>query len=185
MVTAKFALTKEDYVTYCTYVLWDAPGRQKKRLVYYLRQLLPLAVFMLAFYYTGLFDRQPTFVLLIAALMIGTGILSVTARRSNVAREAEKIANNPDNHSVFEEVIFTATENGIQVKSEYYEELYKWKAFIRKLENKNYYYLFHNANQAVIVPKRIFYSTEHREQFDKLLVQHLSLEAEMSQALNK
>ena len=180
MVSLKYSLSKEDYVNYYTYLAWDAPGNKKKRLVYYGKQLLPIIIFLFAFYYTGLFNRPGNFILLIAGFLIATTLLSFIGVRTNTMRVAEKVAEHPENASIFLEASITVSEAGITTKNELMETKYQWKAILKKLESKNYYFLFINSLQAIVIPKRVFNSQEEKLQFEKLLSQFLSFEADVS-----
>lgn len=179
MVSVKYALTKEDYMNYYTYIMWDSPGNRRKRRLYYVKQVLPILLFLAAFYYTGLLERQSKFILLIVGFLLLTTFLSVIGIRSNTMRQAEKIANEPDNDPIFLETQLTASESGLSLADSVSQTQYQWKAVIRKLESQNYYFLFVNALQAIIIPKRVFGSPDQRQQFDRLLSQHLSFEAEV------
>lgn len=185
MVSFKYALTKEDYINYYTYVSWDAPGNKKKRLFYYGRQALTLLLFLFAFYYTGLFQRNTTFILIISGFLIGTGLLSLLGVRTNAMREAERATNDPSNVSFFINTDVVVSEVGISIKSDLKETLYKWPSIIKRLESRNYYFLFHNAVQAIIIPKRVFISTSEKAAFEKLLAQNLTLDAEVSHLLKQ
>ena len=183
MVSLKYTITKEDYVNYYTYVEWDAPANRKKRNIYYGRQIVPIILFILAFYYTGLFQRNGNFILLIAGFLVLTMFLSVTGARTRIMKRAEQIADDPGNGSLFLESTLTASESGFSLKDEMTETKYQWKAFTKKLESKNYYFLFLNSIQALIVPKRIFTNNEQQSQFEKLLGQYLSFDADVSHLL--
>jgi hypothetical protein len=183
MVSLKYSLTKEDYVNYYTYMWWDAPGKQRKRLLYYVRQLLPLLLFFIAFYYTGLLERSGRFILITFGLLLATTLLSFIGVRTNTMRQAEKITEDPENASFFLEVTAIVSETGISMKDELQETKFQWRAFTKKLESRNYYFLFINSMQALIIPKRIFNSPEEKLQFERLLTQYLSFEADVSHML--
>jgi len=101
MITLNYALTKEDYVNYYTYVTWDAPENRKKRMIYYAKQVVPIVLFLTAFYYTGLFQRNSLFIMVIAGFLLLTTLLSLMGVRSNSVRLAEKVADDPANGSIF------------------------------------------------------------------------------------
>ncbi len=178
MISLKYSLSKEDYVSFYTYVVWDAPENRKKRISYYIKQALPIVLFLAAFYYTGIFERNSKFILLILGFIFLTSILSLFGVRSNAVRAGEKVANDPNNSSFFSESLLTVSDNGIQVKDESKETNYQWSAFIRKQESQDYYFLFTSSLQGLILPKRIF-SKEEKLQFEKFLTQHLSFDAEI------
>ena len=178
MISLNYSISKEDYVNYYTYVLWDAPENRKKRITYYIKQLVPILLFILAFYYTGILERNSKFTLLILGVILVTSVLSLVGVRSNAVKRAEKITEDPNNSSIFGEMSLTISETGISIKAAFMESRYQWKSFIRKQENKDYFFLFISSIQAVIIPKRIF-NAEERAQFEKLLSQQLSFDAEL------
>lgn len=183
MLTLSYTLEKEDYVNYYAFVMWDAPENKKKRLLYYVKQVLPIFFFVWAFYYTGLFKRDSLFIFVIAGFLILTSLLSLLGVRTNMLKQAEKIANNPDNQSIFLPTILSVSESGLVFKSDIQESKYQWKAFIKKQESTRYYFLFISAIQGVIIPKRAFSNAEEKARFEKLLQHNLSFEAELGHML--
>lgn len=179
MIALNITLTREDYVTFYTYVSWDSPENRNKRIRFYVRQLIPLAVFLFAFYYTGIFRRDSTFILIFGVAMVATAVLSLMSARSTLKRQAEKVSTNPDNESIFRERQYIFSETGILIKDPLMQSTVQWAAIIRKVESQNYYILFLNGIQALILPKRAFTSQEQQQQFERLLSQQLSMEAEM------
>ncbi|MEO6668332.1 MAG: YcxB family protein [Ferruginibacter sp.] len=185
MVSLKFAISKEDYANYYTYVMWDAPGNKKKRLYYYGKQLLPILLLLLAFYYTGFLNRSDKFILVVVGFFVATTLLSFLGIRTTTMRQADKVAEDPGNSSIFLEHQVTVSDGGIIIKDELKEIRFQWKAIAKKLESQNYYFLFHNSIQAIIIPKRVFISQDEKMQFEKLLAQHLSFDAEVSHLLKQ
>ena len=179
MVSLKYSITKEDYINYYTYVVWDAPENRKKRMWYYVKQLIPILLFIFAFYYTGIFQRNSTFILLILAFIFLTSALSLFGVRSNTIKQGEKITNDPGNSSIFLERSLLVSDAGIVSKDALVEINYHWNAFVKKQESKEYYFLFISSIQALIVPKRVFNNATERIQFEKILTQHLSFDAEI------
>lgn len=179
MISLQYALTKEDFINYHSFVMWDAPENKRKKLIYYVRQMIPIILFSAAFYYTGIFDRNSKFILLIAAFILLTSLLSLFGIRSNTIKQAEKIANDPGNSSIFLETNLIVSESGISIKDILTETKFQWNAFIKKQESKKYFFLFTSSIQAIIIPKRVFKNEEEITQFNKMLSQHLSFEAEI------
>ena len=178
MLSLQYSISKEDYVNYYTYVTWDAPENKKKRISYYIRQLVPIIFFVAAFYYTGIFERNSKIILIVLGFIFLTLFLSLINVRSNAVKRAEKIAGDPGNSSIFQEVFLTISETGILAKGGTTETKYQWKAFIKKQESGTYYFLFTSSIQALIIPKRIF-AVEEKIQFEKLLSHHLSFDADL------
>jgi hypothetical protein len=178
MLTLQYALTKDDYNNYYTFVTWDAPGKQKKRGLYYLRQMGTIVLFTAVFFYTGLFDRSSIFAFIVISFILLTSVLSITGVRSSIIQQAKNISDDPENASIFIPTVVTISETGILLMDEFSERKYQWLAFTKKQENNDYYFLFYSSLEAIIIPKRVF---KHSEQllFDGLLSRFLSFDAEL------
>lgn len=179
----KYTLTKDDYVNYYTYMGWDAPDQKKKKIRYYLRQLMINGVFIAVIFYSDLFRFKPMLLYVYAGILILIVTTQIFTARSNIAKQAEKFTENENNQSIFSEKIIEIDDSGIAAKDLYAESKYQWQAFIRKEENEHYYFLFLNSLQALIIPKRAFKQPEEKIKFEKLLTHHLSLDAEVRHLL--
>lgn len=175
----KYAVTKEDYAEYYTYVFWDAPGQKKKKINYYLRQVMVNGGLIVLVFYTGAFSFHNWYLYLYLGILLLATLVQVASARATVAKQAEKITSDPNNASIFTEKTMEVDEQGIVLKDAVCESRFRWQAFIKKEETAQYYFLFSSAIEAIIIPKRIFKITEEKSRFEKLLVQHLSLEAEV------
>ena len=179
MLTLNFALTKDDYDNFYTFVAWDSPGKHAKRSLYFLKQLGTIVLFTGIFYYTELFDRNSLFAFIVISLILVTAILAITGVRSSIKNQAKKISNDPENSSIFVNTAVVISAAGIFLRDDLTERKLQWPAFIKKLENKEYYFLFYNSMEAIIIPKRVFKNKEDKLLFDSLLIQFLSFEAEL------
>ena len=179
MLTLRYKITREDYINYYTYVTWDAPENLQKRRKYFLKHLGIIVLFTGMFYFTGLFDRSSIFAFLVIAFILLTTLVSMTGIRSSINKQAQTLSDDPYNSSIFLPTVLTASDTGILLQDELTETNCKWQAFVKKQENKDYYFLFFNALQAIVIPKRVFRNTAEKSQFDKLLSQFISLEAEV------
>lgn len=179
MVSVKYAITQDDYMNYYMYMMWDAPDRKKARLKYYLRQVLVNGGIIAILLYTQFFrSTSLTLYIYIGILAIIT-VLQILNGRINAKKQADKIMEDEDNRSFFLETTYDITDAGITRKDANTEVKYQWDAFVRKEETAEYYFLFTSALQAIIFPKRIFKIAEDKKQFEKLLSQHLSFDAEV------
>lgn len=178
MLSFDYALTKEDYCNYFIFVTWEAPGKQKKRTRYFLRQLFSILIFTLLFYYTGLFTRDKIFSIVAVVVILFTSVLSLTGIRSSLNKQAQKIADNTLNNALFSPTHLSASDAGILLKDEFTESKFTWRAFVKKQENADYYFLFYSSLEAIIIPKRIFKPYEETL-FAELLVRCLSFDAEI------
>lgn len=184
-MTVKYILTKEDYVNYYTYMTWDAADQKKKKIRYYLRQLLINGVFIAVIFYSNLFRVQPMFLYVYAAILLLIVLSQIFTARSNIVKQAEKFTEHENNQTMFSEKQLEIDDSGIGQKDEFIESKFQWTAFTRKEENELYYFLFVNTLQAIIIPKRAFKQPEEKIRFEKLLTHHLSLDAEISHLLKE
>lgn len=185
MLTLHYALTKEDYTNYYIFVAWDAPGKHAKRSLYYLKQLGTIIIFTGVFYYTGLFDRSSLFAFVVISLILFTSVLSITGIRSTITSQAKKISDNPENSAIFLSTTVVISETGILLEDALTARKFKWEAFLKKQENNNYYFLFYNSFEAIIIPKKVFKTDAEKRLFDSLLIQFLSFDAEIGHLIKK
>lgn len=179
MISLTYAITREDYADYFTYVMWDSPEKASKRRRYYIKQLIPPLLFLVAFYFTGLFNRTDSFILIIAGFLLLTMALSLMGVRTNLKKQSGTIYNDQGNSSMFEEKTIHMSESGILIQEAYVESKLQWKSFIKKMETDQHFYLFTSSVHALIIPKRVFNGEQQILQFKKLLSQYLSFDAEL------
>ena len=175
----KYAVTKEDYIEYYTYVSWDAPEQKKKKINYYLRQVLINGGLIALIFYTGVFSFHFWYMYIYLGILLLTTAIQIFSARNNISKQAEKVTGDVNNASIFSEKIMEIDDSGILLKDALTESRFRWEAFIKKQENNNYYFLFTSSIEAIIIPKRIFKLSEEKSKFEKLLIQHLSLDAEV------
>lgn len=185
MLSVKFAITPEDYTEYYLYMTWDAPDRKKARLKYYLRQVLVNGGIILILFYTKVFRIDSYILYVYIGILTLITFLQILNGRINARKQAEKITGDEENRSFFLETTYDITDAGISRKDENTDTRYLWHAFVRKEETAQYYFLFTSGVQAIIFPKRVFKTAEERMQFEKLLSQHLSFDAEVGHWVKK
>ena len=184
MVSLHYKLTKEDYVSFYTYVMWDAGYLRKKRAKNIIKQLGIVSVFIGVLYFSGVFRYLSTITLTIILLMFATSVIPLFTGRSSADKEAKQIAEDPDNHAIFDDTILQSADDGVHLKTENAETRYTWKAIIKKTETAEYYFLFINAIQAIIIPKRVFGNNNEKAEFQKILLKNLSLDAEIKDEID-
>ena len=185
MVSVKYAITPDDYTNYFMYLMWDAPERKKSRFKYYLRQIAFNAGIIALLIYTQIFRYSTNTFYIYGGIILFMMVVQLLSGRINTKKQAEKIIANQENQSFFLEAFYDISDAGILRKDENEETKYHWKAFIRKEETAEYYFLFTSSMQAVIFPKRVFKTTEDKKQFEKLLSEHLSFDAEVGHLIKK
>jgi YcxB-like protein len=175
----KYAVTKEDYIEYYTYVSWDAPEQKRKKINYYLRQLLINGGVIAIIFYSRAFSFHFWYMYIYLGILLLTIIFQIFSARNSVSKQAEKVTLDENNASIFSEKIMEIDDSGISLKDAVTESRFRWQAFIKKQENNHYYFLFTSSIEAIIIPKRIFKLADEKSRFEKLLTQHLSLDAEV------
>ncbi len=178
MLTLEYAISREDFISFCMFTTWDAPDNDKKRRRYYLKQIGTIVLFTAAFYYTGLFDRSSKFSFIVIGWIVLTAVISMYGARSAVMKQAERAADDPDNANIFSHNLLHLSETGLLIKDEFSETKFQWNAFIKKQEDDHYYFLFYNSLQAIIIPKRVFKNADETV-FKELLTRFLSFDAEV------
>ena len=172
-------------MNYYTYMTWNAPDQKRKKIRYYLRQLLINGVFIAVIFYSDLFRVQPMFLYIYGGILLLIVVTQIFTARSNIVKQAEKFTEHENNQTMFSEKQLEIDDSGVGQKDEFIESKFQWNAFTRKEENDLYYFLFVNTLQAIIVPKRVFKQPEEKMRFEKLLSQHLTLDAEISHLLKE
>jgi hypothetical protein len=162
---------------------WDEPSRKTKRVNNVLRQAGLFFLIASILFFTNAYIRLNLFSLPFLLIVLGSTFLPLITGRSVVTKQASEIADNPDNNSIFKEILLSVTEEELLVKSSLVESKFNWKGFTKKTEIKEYYYLFKNSMQAIIIPKRAFTNNEEKLAFDKILSRNLSLDAEIKDAI--
>lgn len=170
---------------YYLYMTWDAPDRKKARLKYYLRQALVNGGIVLILFYTQFFRLDSYILYVYIGILVMITVLQILNGRVNARKQAEKITEDDDKISFFLETSYDITDAGILRKDANLEVRYQWSAFVRKEETAAYYFLFTSSIQAVIFPKRVFKTADDKKQFEKLLSQHLSFDAEVGHWVKK
>ncbi len=180
MVSLHYRITKDDYVHFYTYVVWDAGDKKKARRKSILKQIGFVLVFLAVYYFVGGFRYLNKISFIIILLMFGTSLLPLIGGRTGADKQAEEIADDPENASVFVDNFLTAGDSGLEIKNEISETKYSWAAFIKKSETEEHYFLFLNSIYAIIIPKRVFNNKEEHAEFNKILTKNLSLQAEVN-----
>jgi hypothetical protein len=101
-----------------------------------------------------------------------------------IKRHFYKIGQKVYNDSDKENSEMIIGESGIIAKSKDSVAHYKWSAFTKKYETESAYYLIMSSNIGLVIPKRVFNSTNQKESFEKMLAQYLPLQAELSAMSN-
>jgi len=106
-------------------------------------------------------------------------ILQLVSGKATVRRQAEKVISDPANSAFFKEVSYEFSETGITRKDEFTESKYQWPAIVRKEETKEFYFLMTSSTNGMILPRRVFKTTDEKMLFEKMLSKYISFDAEV------
>jgi len=181
MVALSLQLTTEDFYQFNYYTSWTASWNSRKRIIYYCRNILSAGIGSLLGVY--LLERKISLtailVAVVFALLLGFIGLPVWVRRF-YRKSVDKFSANPSNSSFFSKAELIVDETGIQARDDVSTTMHLWRAFSKKVETDEYFYLYLNSQSGLVIPKRIFQTQTEKENFTKILLAHFPLEAELS-----
>ena len=180
-VSTQYNFTKEDYTAYYHHVMWSSGAKKKERINNLLKTLGNIVVFGAIFYYAS--GRQFSFTIIIPVfiLIFGLSAISLFLYKTKLDKQLEAFLENEENKNIFISNSLFANEQELTIKTEFVQHTYRWKSFINKVEIDTHYFLFINAVQAIIIPKKAFINNDEKIAFDKILSSTLPLEIQLKQ----
>ena len=180
-VSTQYNFTKEDYTAYYNHVMWASGAKKKERINNLLKTLGNVLVFGAIFFYVS--GRQYSLKIILPAfiIIIGISALSLFVYKTKLDKQLEAFLENDENKNIFIANSLFANEKEITIKTEFAQHTYRWQSFINKVEIDTHYFLFINAVQAIIIPKKAFINNDEKIAFDKILSSTLPLEIQLKQ----
>jgi hypothetical protein len=176
----EYNLTKEDLFKFNFYVGWTSPEKKNHRIKYYLKSILWPVLVVLLVLTTANKKLSVDIILSCIAFGLFVGLISTyVSIHSLYRRRIEKFIDDPNNSNLFGRNWLVLDDSGITSKDEHSETHYRWNAITKKSETKDYFYLFLNSANAIVIPKTILDEKEKIELTD-LLNRNLSLTAEFT-----
>jgi hypothetical protein len=178
MLILKYHLTEDEYFDFNYYTGWAAPEKKGYRIKYTLRFVFYyLAIATL--YLVAVGDRGSLSGLLIFGIPgLAFFFLIPWLVRRGIRQRIRATLTQPENKHVLSAAEVILMDTGIIDKDEASETKYTWEAITRKAETPSSLYLYTNTYHAIVIPKRVLINNEDRKELQRLLNQHLSLEAE-------
>ena len=180
MIQLVYQLTEEEFLTYNYFTAWQRPERKNFRLRLYLIGIIMVVVIVSLGYFND-FKLNGITAYPVAVTVIGIAFVMFTIRfrmKSAFDKRARKMLSDSNANSVLRETEWTFSETGVTGKTSVSEVKFSWQAFQKKAIANRSFYLYTNAQQAIVVPFRVFSSTAEKEEFEKMLKQYLPLEAD-------
>jgi len=179
MITLNFKLTKEDYFNYYYYSTYLAPGKKAGVIKSRLKGFFIFSFLLLLIRFTSPERSLDTFFFISIAMMASIYLLPLFTVEMDTRRQTYAFLNNPLNSDLLTNTEITISETGIAAKDELSEAKYQWNAIVKMEESKDYYFLFTNSIQAIVIPKRILNTEVEKEALSKLMAQHIPFNAEV------
>ncbi len=182
MITVDIALEEKDYINFSSYVQLKSPQQKQKLQKAFMIRVL-IGIFVLAIIAwsdsaTGNYTTTITY----ACILVFLTVVNKFSRPKAMERSLRALYNQPDNDTLFENKEYTFSETGLGISSRYSSTQMKWAAIVKKIESNDYIYLYTSAVHALIIPLR-FLNGWRKEEVDKLLIQHLSFQADVGHVI--
>jgi hypothetical protein len=180
MLHIEYQLTEQEFLDYSFYTGWQQPAKKTARLRYYI--LSPVASFVGVVGVLYVMDHgelKTSSIIIGVAIFLGAFIWARYRIRSVFDRHARKIIEQSGSEVLLAKTELTFDENGISGRTKVSEVKYSWEALKRKVAINNCYYLYIHINQAIVIPKRAFTFPKETEEFEKILLTHFPLGAEL------
>jgi hypothetical protein len=177
MVSFKFRLTEEEYLQYNYYTAWSAPGRKRYRALYFLRVMILYGAVALLY----IIATRPKYVWIDISVFLFTGglylLLIPAFVKTSIKRKVKDVLSKKENQHVLDDAEIVISDDGIIDKDTTSESRYNWEAIVRLAETPDSYYLYTNSYHAIVIPLRVVVSEIERKELDRLLSEHLPLQA--------
>jgi len=179
MVTINFLLTKEDYFNFYYYISWLAPGKKaafiKTRVKFF--AYFTFLLFLVKF--SAPVSNIDTYFIVSILILACIYILPVFTIKTDTRKQAFAFTENPLNINLFTKTETVISDTGIFSTDISVEVKYGWDCIIKKEETNDYYFLYINTLQAIIIPKRALTSEADKLKLVQLFGQHIPFNAEV------
>lgn len=174
-MTLQYYLTFNDYLEFNYYYLWSRPERKSYRIA---NSLTPLFMLILLMYLIkGLnFDLYGLGELVFLCLGIILYFLMPFIVKRNYKNSIKRMMESGKNKTLLGTKSIILEDDKLTEVTAYSLSTLSWEAFECLKENKDYLFLFQNANQAIIIPKRILASDLEAENLKLLIDNRLKSE---------
>lgn len=153
-MTLHYDLNFNDYLEFNYYYLWARPERRFYRIA---NSALPLFVLLLLMYFfKGLnFDSYGPGELAFLILGILLFFLMPYIVKENYKNSVRRLLESGKNKTLLGSKSIILEDDKLTEVTAFSSSTLTWTAFECLKENKEYFFLFQNSNQAIIIPKRV------------------------------
>jgi len=184
MLTIEFNLTEEDLFNF-SYLHWNSPGNSSHKFRYFFKSFIfscfgASVLILFKVMYGDRVTMQDLLIVLSFGFLSAIIFTFLLIKRS-LQRQVAKIAADPGNANMFYKTELLINSSGI-VSTDVVSKLsYKWNAITKSRETKNYYLLYTNSIQAIIIPKKVLGNDELKT-LKQILTENINLSVQLNEA---
>ncbi len=177
----RYSITDDDFAEFNAYSVWYAPWMKSARISFAVKTAIYCAVGMIASVLVMKGMQRLQKIENLAIIIISAIFLLIITAFSfyqvpyNIKNKARKFINKEENKHILEDGELTVGEDRILSVDKRNSSVYKWDSIVKYAVIKEYFFLYINEANALIIPKRIFVSQEKIDAFDKFLTQKIPL----------
>lgn len=180
--TFKYSLTVDEYADYVAFTQWQSPWQKKFRIKYLFNSSIYIIIMMIvgviAAEKTGPVKKNHNYILLIILfILVLTIALWFVAYNApfRMKERARKFIAKEENSKGLEEIELDITDENIIYNSVNSKSIINWDYIAKYAITNEYFFLYLNELNAIIIPKRLFNSQEGIDEFQKVLTQKIPL----------
>jgi YcxB-like protein len=177
----KYKLTEDEHADFDVYTSWHANWQKKTRLVYLINVFIYCGISMIATIaiMSKLFPTENNNYNTLGMILILLNLLItyICYNQAPIAikKKAIRLLRKEENHHLLDETEVTITEENIISIDNSSTTKYSWKSIVRYAVTKDFFYLYINTIQALVIPKRLLKDQREIEELDKFITEKIPL----------
>jgi hypothetical protein len=177
----RYQLTADEFAEFNVFTVWQAPWQKKVRRKYFLNTFFYAIVFIVCadFIMEKINPGRSRNYLLSVATGISIAflmtLLAIGYEGYRIRNKAKKLVLDEENIHILNETELEITDNGVTADDKTSKVHQSWSSITRYVVTNDFFYLYTNAIQAQIIPKRLFSGQPAIDEFDQYLSQKVPL----------
>lgn len=177
----KYKITPEEYEDYTVFTAWEAPWQKKAKRKFILNNIFFSALVMAASFIVfrqispTLKNNNLIHFIVFPFLLFIVVIINYSQVPYRLKSKARKFIKEDDNKHLLEELELELTDKEIIVSNKELRSYQSWTSITKYAVSKKYFFLYVNAENAHLIPKRLLSTQQEIEKFDKFLTEKIPL----------
>ena len=177
----KYKLTEEDYAEYNAYSSWHSNWQKKARLTFAIRLFIYCGISMSATAILLMKLKPPrtgdynTFIIILILLNLLNTFIYYQQAPYNIKKKAIKLLHKEENQHLLDESELNINDQHIIATDNSSKTNYSWKSIVRYAVTKDFFYLYINSIQAIVIPKRLLGDQKEIDALDKFITEKIPL----------